>query len=359
MENIEKFEFRNYDRALINKIYGSGFHLDASLSQLYHMAKQIDKYQSLSRDAKRRVKWFDHYKKTNNVSLTCRHFDISRKTFHKWKKVYSPDNLFTLENHSKAPKKKRRPEITSLQEKRILILRKKYLRYSKIKLAKIYEVTFQETISSWKIQRVIQKHQLYCNPKKTARITRKRLNSHKKKRITELKKKKRSGFLLCLDTIELRCQNTKRYIFTAIDHCSKVAFARMYKRASSYNASDFLNRLLYLTGDEIENIQTDNGSEFQKYFQRACKNNNLNRYYSRARTPKDNSINERFNRTLQDEFVSLGKYSSNVLEFNKHLTLWLIEYNFNRPHMSLNYETPISFNNSTQVLPMYPSRTNI
>jgi transposase InsO family protein len=322
------------------------------------MTKQIDKYKNLSKDAKARIKWFDYYKKTNNISLTCRHFDISRKTFHKWKKVYSPDNLFTLENSSKAPKKKRQPEITNLQEKRIIQLRKKRLRYSKIKLAGIYKDTFQETISSWKIQRVIQKHQLYYNPKKTARITGKRLNSQKKKRITELKKKKRAGFLLCLDAVELRYQNTKRYIFTAIDNYSKVAFARMYKRASSYNASEFLNRLLYLTESKIENIQTDNGSKFQKYFQRACKNNNLNRYYSRARTPKDNSVNERFNRTLQDEFISLGNYSSNVLEFNKQLTLWLIEYNFNRPHMSLNYETPISFNNSTQVLPMYPSRTS-
>lgn len=358
MEKIENYDFEYYDRGLINNIYRSGFHLDGSLSFLYQMLKQIDKYSYLSKEAKNRIKWFDYYRKTDNISLTCRHFGISRKTFHKWKKVYNPTNLFSLENKSKTPKRKRQPVITDLQESRIILLRKKYLCYSKIKLAKIYENLYEEKISSWKIQRVIQRYKLYSHPKRTAKITKKRLRSQRKKKITELKKKKRVGFLLCLDTIELRSLNVKRYIFTAIDNFSKVAFARMYKKANSYNASDFLNRLIYLVNNNLENIQTDNGSEFEKYFKQACLRLNLARYYSRPRTPKDNSVCERFNRTLQDEFISLGNYTPDVPRFNRNLTEWLIEYNFNRPHISLNYETPINFNNSTKVLPMYPSDTS-
>ncbi|MBU2539996.1 integrase core domain-containing protein, partial [Patescibacteria group bacterium] len=46
-----------------------------------------------------------------------------------------------------------------------------------------------------------------------------------------------------------------------------------------------------------------------------------------------------------------------VVSFNHNLTEWLIEYNFKRPHQSLNYETPIKFNNSIKVSPMYPSST--
>ena len=148
----------------------------------------------------------------------------------------------------------------------MLNLRKKYLCYSKIKLSVIYERIYKEKISSWKIQRIIQKYKLYSNPKKTAKTTQKHLRAVKNKRITELKKKPKTGFLLCLDTIEIRTQAIKRYIFTAIDNFSKVAFARMYKHANSYNAQDFLNRLLYLIDGKIDNIQTDNGSEFAKYF---------------------------------------------------------------------------------------------
>jgi len=46
----------------------------------------------------------------------------------------------------------------------------------------------------------------------------------------------------------------KRYIFTAVDKISKIAFARMYRSCSSLNAADFLNRLWYLTEGKVEVI---------------------------------------------------------------------------------------------------------
>jgi len=351
---IDKEDVIYYDRAIIKLIYESGYHLTNDLLPYYHMLSFFNKYNDLSKSARQRLKWMDYYFKCENVSLTCRHFDISRKTFYKWLKKYDPNNLFTLEDKSRAPINVRQPEITSEQKLRVIQLRKKYIRYSKIKLAKIYLREYGEPISSWKIQRVIQQYNLYYNPRKTAKITRKRLSAVKKKRITELKKKPKNGFLICLDAIELRCNNLKRYIFTGIDSFSKVAFARMYRRANSYNAADFLNRLMYLTDGKIENIQTDNGSEFEKHFRHSCDKLNLNRYHSRPRTPKDNPVNERFNRTLQEEFVNLGNFTPDVIQFNRNLTEWLIEYNFYRPHNSLNNETPIKI---TKVLPMYPSGT--
>ena len=348
-----------YDRAIINKIYGSGFHLTNDLLPLYRMTSYFNKYANLSRQAKQRIKWFDYYRQRENASLTCRRFGISRKTFHKWKNRYDPNNLFTLEDCDKAPIRKRQREITPSQESKIIRLRKEHICYGKIKLSKIYEREYGERISSWKIQKVIEKYRLYHNPVKTARIAHKRLKAVKKKRIAELRKKSRNGFLLCLDTVEIRWNNLKRYILTGIDSFSKVAFARMYKNANSYNASDFLNRLMYLVNGNIDNIQTDNGSEFGKYFNQACVKLKLERYYSRVRTPKDNPVNERFNRTIQYEFINLGNFNPDVVKFNRNITEWLIEYNFNRPHESLNYETPINFNNSAKVLPMYPSGTKV
>lgn len=343
-----------YDRAFINKVYGTGFHLINDLVPLYHMVSQLNKYNGLSKEARQRVKWFDYYNNCNSVAKTCRHFDISRKTFYKWRKVYDPTNLFSLEDRPTIPIKKRCREITPEQEIRIVRLRKQHIRYSKIKLARIYKEEYNEIISSWKIQKVIEKYKLYYKPAKTARITRKRLKAQKKKRITELKRRPKSGFLICLDTVQIRLERTKRYVFTAIDRHSKVAFARMYRNANSYNASDFLNRLLYLTDGRIENIQTDNGAEFAKYFDKACRGSYLKRYYSRVRTPKDNPVNERFNRTMQDEFINLGNFESDPDVFNRNLTEWLIEYNFKRPHEALGYETPLKFN---KVLPRYPSGT--
>ena len=133
----------------------------------------------------------------------------------------------------------------------------------------------------------------------------------------------------------------------------------MYTTHSSLSAKDFLHRLHLLLDGRIENIQTDNGSEFHKHFDEACQSLGLEHYWSRVKTPKDNAVNERFNRTLQDEFLSLGNMTADTTEFNRRVTEWLIEYNFRRPHQALNYMPPMNFTfKYHKVLPMYPSSTN-
>ena len=335
-----------------------GFHIIYDLVPFFKIANDL-KRNSLSPQAKKRLKWMDYYQKTKNVSQTCRHFDISRKTFYYWRNRYDPHNLYSLEERDRTPKRKRQREITPLQEERVISLRKKYLRESKFNIAIYYQREYGEKISSWKVQKVIEKYHLYYHPKKTARIRRKRQRALKKKRITELKKKKRSGFLIQVDTIVIWCNGIKRYILTAIDVFSKIAFARFYKTHSSYNAADFLLRLNYLFQDKIENIQTDNGSEFAKYFEKACQYLGIAHYFSRTRTPKDLSCLERFNRTLQEQFLP-GHFTPDILLANRELTEWLIHNDFERPHQSLGYLTPIEFHQKYhKVLPMYPSRTSL
>jgi len=315
---------------------------------------------NLSPCAKKRLKWFDHYRKYQNVSKTCRYFGISRKTFYYWQKRFNIRDLSSLETKPSIPKTKRHREITDEQEARIVMLRKQYIRYGKLKLSIVYQQIYGEKISSWKIQKVIEKHQVYYHPIKTARIASKRKRSLRKKRITELKKKRIAGFLFCCDVVVIHWNGLKRYIFTAIDYYSKIAYARMYNTKSSVNAEDFLKRLHYLVSGKIDNICHDNGSEFGKYFQRACVSLKINQYYSRPRTPKDNAVCERFNQTLQNEFLHLGNFTPDVDLLNQRLTEWLVEYNFRRPHQSLNYMPPINFEvKYLKVLPRYPSSTKI
>jgi transposase InsO family protein len=312
----------------------------------------------LSLSAKKRLNWMDHYHKYKNAALTCRHFGISRKTFHHWKNRYQPFHLESLEEKSRRPKKTRQWQVSILQESKILKLRRKYLRYGKEKLRILYQQEYKEPISSWKIQRVIQKHNLYYSPVKTLRLRKKRRANQPKLRITALKKQSHEGFLIQTDTIVLHWPYGKRYILTGIDHYSKIAFARMYKSKHSKYAADFLRRLHYLFDGKIENIQTDNGSEFAKHFRDAITDLNLNHYFSRIKTPQDNAFDERFNRTLQEEFIALGNRHPDINIFNQKLTEWLVEYNFKRPHQSLGYETPINFQNHYfKLLPMYPSST--
>lgn len=294
------------------------------------MAKETLK---LSRDAQGRLEWIIWYETTGkrNVLATCRHFHIAPKVFYTWKNRFDGIHLELLEDRSKAPKKRREKEITTEEEMRIVDLRKRHIRWGKEKLAVVYQNTHGHPISSWKIQYTIMKYKLYWNPKKNHRTQAKRRRSHEKKRITELQKQPVAGYLIALDTIVIYWNGLKRYILTAIDTTSKIAFARMYTSKSSKNAADFLRRMVYLLGEAPLHSLTDNGSEFHKEFETACRELGIAHYWSRKKTPTDNSVDERFNKTVREEFLDLGNFTPDPLQFNRAITEWLIEYTFVRP----------------------------
>jgi transposase InsO family protein len=296
----------------------------------------------------------------HNALQTSRHYGIAPKTFWKWKKRFRENDLATLEELSRVPLNKRTRTITQQEEVRIVDLRRTYLRYGKEKIARVYVVRYGGSMSAWKVQKTIEKHRLYYHPAKNARTQAKRRRATKKKRIAELTLRKRTGFLFRMDTVVRYWRGTKRYVLTAVDSTSRLAFARMYTRHSSRNAAEFLQRLHLLVNGKIENVQTDNGSEFHGEFEEALTKLGLAHYWSRVKTPKDNAGNERFNRTLSEEFMQLGNMIPDVGEFNRRLTEWLIEYNFRRPHQALGYSTPINFiykREPSLVLPMSPSST--
>lgn len=349
------FSLKNRRRNDFNRYNG----VNMNITHIMPGALRLASIPLLSPEAKQRLKWFDYHRKCQNVAKTCRYFGIPRKTFYYWQKRYNKWRLESLEARDTAPKAKRQREITAVQRERVVSLRKQYIRYGKEKLAIKYRELFQEKISSWKIQKIIEASGLYYNPKRADRIRKKRRRTGRRKRIYELKRKNIPGFLICIDTVIIYWHGIKRYVYTAIDSVSKIAWARMYTTKSSYSARDFLYRLYYLLDGKIANIQTDNGSEFEGYFNQALKQLDRERYYSRVKTPKDNSINERFNRTLKDEFINLGNFTINPMLFNQKLTDWLIEYNFRRPHQTLAYLPPINYQTKyLRVLPMYPSSTN-
>lgn len=330
----------------------------------------IDKWQLLrlcgkdilSDKAQLKLEWIIFYQTIGkeNALLTAKHFGINPKTLHKWKKRFNERDLSTLEEKSKAPFKTRVRDISPLQRLRIRELRKKHLRWGKLKLRERYAEIYGEYISSWKFQVVIEEEHLYFDKANHNKQQKRRKQAQKqpKKRIHSLLKESRVNFLWHVDTVVFTLsQGGYRYLLTAIDDYSKLSYARLYTTHSSKQAADFLKRLHYLTEGEIINLHHDNGSEFQKDFEKACHELSLPQWYSRVRTPKDNAVLERFNRTIQEEFTEMIDIGlEDVVEFNQRLTDWLIEYNSIRPHQALDYQTPLGYIDS-QVLPMSSSRT--
>lgn len=353
---------------------GSGtYSLTYNLPYWFLKFNQQHNMENISDKAKQRLTVIEWYYQVKDVSLTCRMFKISRKTFYKWLNRYqlSGKKLTSLEDESKIPDTKRSVTLSFKQEMNIKHLREKYIRLGKKKLQILYKKRFDQYVSQHHIQYVINKYNLYYDPSKIKRIrTQKKHWGKKKIRINQINPNNYltddRPFFFATDTIVLYLPGgMKRYIVTAIEQSQKLAYARVYKTKSSLSAFDFLMRLNMLVDGRIALILSDNGSEFARYFESACRQLNITHIYTRIKTPKDNPVDERFNRTVQEEFMETDYYfepslaNDDLTEANNHLTNWLIFYNFERPHQTLKYFSPIEWYNSykLEVLPMYPDIT--
>jgi transposase-like protein len=118
----------------------------------------------LTPKARQKLEWIIFYETVGkeNATYTANYFGITRKTLHKWLKRFDEANLRSLEELSRAPVKRRTWEVTLRQESQIIKLRKKTkCKYGKKKLKKLYFDEYGQSISTWKIERVVRKHRLY------------------------------------------------------------------------------------------------------------------------------------------------------------------------------------------------------
>jgi transposase InsO family protein len=195
----------------------------------------------------------------------------------------------------------------------------------------------------------------------------KRIKTLKKERIRLAQvKKDMQGIVsewLQIDTIELNLRFTKVFLFSAVDPLSKLYYLRSYQRATSFNARDFLFRLTYLHHHKIKYLQIDNGSEWEKYFAQEVKKRDITLVYNYPKSPKMNAFVERVNGTVQSEYLDRYYEETDIAKINEILYDCLIEYNFYRPHRSLNLLTPIEYcskllnNKDPSMVQMYWTQT--
>jgi transposase InsO family protein/transposase-like protein len=320
----------------------------------------------LSKDAQLKLEWIIFYFTVGNyhATKTAQHFGVTRKTLHKWLKRFDTRNLSALEEHRRTPILKRQWGVLREEEANIISLRKKNMEYGKKKLQVLYLREFGITISTWKIERVIRRYNLFPEKEKHQYKVKKRGKQHSKMRIhtikEQLKKNTEFGFLWHIDTVVVWWYGERRTILTAIEDRTKIAYARVYKTNTTSYTKDFLERLMYLVEGKVSIMHSDNGSEFQGLFEQTCKQLTIQQIYSRPHTPKDNPALERFNNTIQYEWLKYSEVGlDDIAEANRELTTWLVKYNSYRPHETLDYKTPLEYAQEQffKVLPMWSART--
>ena len=153
----------------------------------------------------------------------------------------------------------------------------------------------------------------------------------------------RPGHCVSLDSIELRAQNDRRYLITCTDLHSHFAWAWATRSHASAAAAQFFRLIQAVFPFAIEAVLTDNGSEFQRHFAAALADRLFTHWHTFPKTPKMNAHCERFNRTIQEEFVDYHYdllFLDDPADFNLELLSWLSWYNLERPHFSLTAPVP-------------------
>jgi transposase InsO family protein len=135
------------------------------------------------------------------------------------------------------------------------------------------------------------------------------------------------------------------YLHVAIDDHSRIAFAAILPDQSHRSAIlFFLMARAYFNrfGITIRGVYSDNGACYRHWlYRKTIFHLHLKQGFTRPYTPRTNGKAERFIQTALREWAYARSYQSST-EREEQLEYWLHDYNFHRPHASLNLNTPAS-----------------
>ena len=135
------------------------------------------------------------------------------------------------------------------------------------------------------------------------------------------------------------------YLHIAIDDHSRLAFTAMYPDQTEASASSFLTQAttwFSSLGIHTQRILTDNGACYKAHrFRNVCAILGLKHRRTRPYTPRTNGKAERFIKTALNEWAYAFTFQ-NSEHRTATLPSWTHQYNWHRPHASLDQKPPIS-----------------
>jgi len=294
--------------------------------------------------------------KKYGLEATMEAYGVKRRTLFLWKQKLAAGGgqVIALKNVSRRPHQVRKRHYPQILIDEIKRLRRAHNNLGKEKLhcllGTFCEMHALKLPSAKTLGRIIADapDRMRITPQKVTAAG-KIVKPSRKKRDYKPKgfKAKYPGHCVAFDSIERFVDGCRRYIITCIDLHSRFAFALCVSNHSAAQAEQFFQLLKMVFPLPLENILTDCGSEFQKEFTQTVKEQHKQHWHTYPKTPKMNAHDERFNRTIQEEFVDYHQDDllENMRSFNDKLLDYLLWYNSLRPHWGLNLLSPIQFLN--------------
>ena len=156
-----------------------------------------------------------------------------------------------------------------------------------------------------------------------------------------------------MDFVQDALFNGARFrILAVVDNFSKKCLGLLVgKSLKGTDVVAELEQICLIENCKPERIQCDNGSEFiSKDLDKWAYENEVTMDFSRPGTPTDNPYIESFNGKFRDECLSLNWFLS-LEDAMEKIENWKWEYNYFRPHSSLNDLSPQEFINLQSYTP--------
>lgn len=319
------------------------------LSRLsYHIemkALQDSMAMELSDVAAFRIHVITHYYQYG-LQPTLDAFNLKKSTFYDWKWAYERNHrrVIALVPKKTRPTNVRRMETDPRVVEFIKGMRKEHGNIGKSMIKPFVDAYCKElridSIGETTIQKIIKRRNFTFEKNV---YPQKRANRFKKLRTRKSPKVTKPGFIQ-MDSIVVYVNYEKHLFMCCIDIFTKFAHVVYVDNLKAQTAKRVLQEFAELNPTKIYMVQTDNGSEFLKEFHSYLEEQRIRHLFIYPKSPKINAYIERFNRTIQEEFILRNDeiyYDTKAM--TRKLTKYLFWYNYQRPHRSLKYLSPMSF----------------
>ena len=275
------------------------------------------------------------------LKLAAASFNVSAKTAAKWTRRFQQGGVEALRDRSSRPRLCRRLTCSTLIDKALDLRR---LRWNGWRIARELRLS-RATVSRILRRAGMNRLRSLDPPPPVVRYEHKRPGSLIHFDIKRLARIVRPGHRMHGD----RARETRgagyEYLHIVIDDHTRLAYAAILPDQTHASAIRFFHmaRAFFSRfGFTVRRVLTDNGSCYRHHlFGRTLRQAAVKHHFTKIYRPRTNGKAERFIQTALREWAYARTYQNSNQRIEK-LEPWLHDYNFHRPHVSLNHNPPVS-----------------
>jgi transposase InsO family protein len=241
----------------------------------------------------------------DTISNICRRYDVSRKTYYKWKNRYEKKGIVGLSDTSRRPHNIKHKKVSPEVEETIIDLRltKRFgCNRIKFRLRRIIGLS----LSTRTIYKTLNRHGLNilkCNA--NTRTYRRFAMRHSNDMVQ----------IDILGPFYLHNSSKRNYFISCLDDCSRKVASKWSERKRTVDVLDVLEEWIVING-KPKKVMRDNGKQFtSKTFRHFLKHNNIDDKPIPKSYPQLQGKVEAYNKIVKNEFLAVEDISKLSIRF--------------------------------------------